>query len=94
MEVLPARPTRIRVSAPPASEEACRDYLALRWPEGFRCPRCGHERDLSALAAGKVAAAAVVPGEWITTLMNGASALLQRVLGRGRTKPPGLGCTS
>ena len=28
-----------------ASEEACRDYLfALRWPEGFRCPRCGHER--------------------------------------------------
>ena len=28
-----------------ASEEACRDYLsALRWPEGFRCPGCGHER--------------------------------------------------
>ena len=28
-----------------AGEEACRDYLfALRWPEGFRCPRCGHER--------------------------------------------------
>src|SRR5258707_1082897 len=25
-----------------ASEEACRDYLVdLRWPEGFRCPRCG-----------------------------------------------------
>ena len=24
------------------SEEACRAYLArLRWPEGFRCPRCG-----------------------------------------------------
>lgn len=23
------------------SEEACRDYLrALRWPEGFRCPKC------------------------------------------------------
>jgi len=23
------------------SEEACREYLrALRWPEGFRCPRC------------------------------------------------------
>ena len=23
-------------------EEACRDYLyQLRWPEGFRCPRCG-----------------------------------------------------
>lgn len=25
-----------------ATEEACRRYLAdLRWPEGFRCPRCG-----------------------------------------------------
>jgi len=25
-----------------ASEEACRQYLsALRWPNGFRCPRCG-----------------------------------------------------
>lgn len=25
-----------------ASEAACRTYLArLRWPEGFRCPRCG-----------------------------------------------------
>jgi ISXO2-like transposase domain/Transposase zinc-ribbon domain len=28
-----------------ADEEACRQYLeACRWPEGFRCPRCGHER--------------------------------------------------
>jgi transposase-like protein len=25
------------------SEEACRSYLfRLRWPEGFRCPACGH----------------------------------------------------
>lgn len=25
------------------TEAACRDYLfRLRWPEGFRCPRCGH----------------------------------------------------
>ena len=25
-----------------ATEEACRAYLAqLRWPEGFRCPKCG-----------------------------------------------------
>jgi len=28
-----------------SSEAACRDYLVgLRWPEGFRCPRCGHDR--------------------------------------------------
>ena len=26
-----------------ASEEACHAYLVQqRWPEGFRCPRCGH----------------------------------------------------
>ena len=26
-----------------STEEACREYLAqLRWPDGFRCPRCGH----------------------------------------------------
>jgi transposase-like protein len=25
------------------TEEACRAYLVkLRWPDGFRCPRCGH----------------------------------------------------
>jgi transposase-like protein len=25
-----------------SSEQACRDYLVqLRWPDGFRCPRCG-----------------------------------------------------
>lgn len=28
-----------------STEEACRQYLyKLRWPEGFRCPRCGHEK--------------------------------------------------
>ena len=27
------------------SEEACREYTAcLRWPGGFRCPRCGHDK--------------------------------------------------
>jgi len=25
------------------TEEACRDYvIGLRWPEGIRCPKCGH----------------------------------------------------
>lgn len=28
-----------------SSEEACREYLfQLRWPEGFRCPRCSHSK--------------------------------------------------
>lgn len=28
-----------------AAEQACRDYLfRLRWPEGFRCPRCSASR--------------------------------------------------
>jgi transposase-like protein len=28
-----------------ATEDACRDYLMqLRWPDGFRCPRCGCSR--------------------------------------------------
>ncbi len=28
-----------------STEEVCRDYLfKLRWPSGFRCPRCDHEK--------------------------------------------------
>jgi transposase-like protein len=28
-----------------AGEEACQKYLAAcRWPDGFRCPSCGHQR--------------------------------------------------
>jgi transposase-like protein/ribosomal protein L37AE/L43A len=28
-----------------SSEEMCREYLfQLRWPEGFRCPRCSHSK--------------------------------------------------
>ena len=28
-----------------STEESCRDYLfQLRWPDGFRCPRCNHEK--------------------------------------------------
>ncbi|SHJ34045.1 Transposase zinc-ribbon domain-containing protein, partial [Malonomonas rubra DSM 5091] len=27
------------------SEEACLDYLLqLRWPDGFKCTRCGHDK--------------------------------------------------
>jgi len=28
-----------------ATEEACLEYLfQLRWPQGFRCPQCGHDK--------------------------------------------------
>ncbi len=28
-----------------STEDACETYLiAIRWPEGFRCPRCGNDR--------------------------------------------------
>ena len=28
-----------------STEEACREYLvSLRWPDGFRCPACGHPK--------------------------------------------------
>ncbi|MFP5209644.1 MAG: IS1595 family transposase [Acidobacteriota bacterium] len=28
-----------------ATEEACQRYLEIcRWPDGFRCPQCGHQR--------------------------------------------------
>ena len=28
-----------------ASEEVCQEYLAAcRWPDGFKCPRCGNQR--------------------------------------------------
>ena len=42
----PAFPTNLReFQRQFADEAACRQYLeACRWPDGFRCPRCGHER--------------------------------------------------
>jgi transposase-like protein len=34
-----------------STEESCRAYLfQLRWPAGFRCPRCGHEKAWSGSA--------------------------------------------
>jgi transposase-like protein len=31
-----------------STEKACREYLyQLRWPNGYRCPRCGHEKSWS-----------------------------------------------
>jgi hypothetical protein len=27
------------------TEKACRDYIiSIRWPNGFQCPRCGHNK--------------------------------------------------
>ena len=40
-----------------ASEDACAEYLtACRWPDGFRCPRCGQT---SAYRFGRPSALAV-----------------------------------
>ena len=37
-----------------ATEEACQQYLAAsRWPDGFRCPRCGHRRAYPMLRHGR-----------------------------------------
>jgi len=37
-----------------ATEEACRQYLtACRWPDGFSCPRCGHERAYELVNQGR-----------------------------------------
>src|SRR5229473_3135817 len=37
-----------------ATEEACQQYLtACRWPEGFSCPRCGHERAYELVNQGR-----------------------------------------
>ncbi len=42
----PAFPTSLRQFQRQFAEEAaCREYLeACRWPDGFRCPRCGGQR--------------------------------------------------
>lgn len=38
-----------------ATDEACRSYLMrLRWPDGFRCPRCGSRRGWPRRANGLV----------------------------------------
>jgi len=37
-----------------ATEEACRQYLtACRWPDGFSCPRCGHEKAYALVKQGR-----------------------------------------
>ncbi len=37
--------TLLEFEAQFSKEEACREYLfALRWPQGFACPQCGHAK--------------------------------------------------
>src|SRR6202521_455592 len=37
-----------------ATEEACQQYLtACRWPDGFSCPQCGHERAYELVNQGR-----------------------------------------
>ncbi len=41
--------TRLEFEARFTKQEDCLDYLAkLRWPDGFVCPKCGHDRHWSA----------------------------------------------
>ena len=43
MEIYPK--TLLELERQFSTEEACRDYIfRLRWPEGFRCPRCDNEK--------------------------------------------------
>jgi len=77
-----------------ASNEQCRDYLALlRWPAGWACPRC-QNRESWSLGRGlyrcrqcryEVSVTVWFRAMWlVTSQKNGASALgLQRVLGLG-----------
>jgi len=45
MEVEDYPRTLAELEARFSSEGACRDYLfQLRWPDGFRCPRCGIDK--------------------------------------------------
>src|SRR5215472_16107016 len=84
-----------------ASEEACREYLfRLRWPDGFRCPRCGQGRSWPLRGGLRQCAGCAHPdlGDgrndlrlwframwWVTIQKKGASALgRQRVLGLRR----------
>ena len=40
-----AEPSRVCEFSGSSSEEACQEYLAAcRWPDGFKCPRCGNQR--------------------------------------------------
>ena len=44
------------------SEETCRDYLfRVRWPEGFRCPRCGGKQRMAAAFRALAVCALCVP---------------------------------
>ncbi len=75
-----------------STEEACRDYLfRLRWPNGFHCPRCGHDKTWpigstlfqctkcnyrTSVIAGTIFQDTHKPAIWwVTTQKNGASAL-------------------
>ena len=41
-ELAPDRAHRLGIEGADSTEAACRAYLAqLRWPDGFRCPKCG-----------------------------------------------------
>ena len=83
---------RLEFEARFASEEACRDYLsALRWPEGFRCPGCGHERAwpvrkvwFECARYGRQTSVTSGTARWVCSALSGWAAIKAR----------GPGCTS
>ena len=43
------------------TEKACQKHLfRLRWPEGFRCPRCQHDKVISSAPATYIIAGPAV----------------------------------
>src|SRR3989337_1393753 len=75
-----------------ATPDACRAYLVqLRWPDGFRCPKCAACGRQTSVTAGTIFQDTRTPLPtwframwWVASQKTGASALgLQQVLGLG-----------
>ena len=77
-----------------AAEEACRAYLArLRWPAGFRCPRCGSDKAWSVRdpweCAGCRRHTSVTAGTIFPDTRIPLSLVWWQVAGQARARGPG-----
>jgi hypothetical protein len=60
-----------------SSEEACREYLfQLRWPDGFRCPRCGAVKAWP-LRSGRWQCVGAPAGAWMGQLPDSLDVFAQ-----------------